>query len=71
MPEAAFDTLAYTRRLKESGIGETRAEALADALRAAFNEGVATKAALARLEARLTIFIAGVAGLTVAAVKLL
>ena len=42
-----------------------------DALCLAFDEGVATGADLARLEARLTIFIAGVAGLIVAAVKLL
>ena len=71
MPEAAFDTLAYTRRLKEAGVAGSHAEAHADALRAAFNAGVATRADLARLEARLMIFIVGVAGLIVAAVKLL
>ena len=53
MAEAAFGTLAYTRRLKEAGVTDTLAEAHADALRAAFNEGVATRADLSRLEARL------------------
>ena len=38
---------------------------------AACGEGAATGADLARLEARLMIFIVGVAGLVVAAVKLL
>ena len=71
MPAAAFDALAYTRRLEEAGVSGPHAEAHADALRLAFNEGVATRAGLARLEARLMIFIVGVAGLVVAAVKLL
>ena len=65
-----FDTLAYTRRLKEAGVAGPHAEAHADALRLAFNEGVATRADLARLEARLMIFIAGAAGLIAAAVAL-
>lgn len=51
--ETVFDTLAYTRRLKDAGIAEGYAEAHAEALRAAFNEGVATKADIARLETRL------------------
>ena len=38
---------------------------------AACGEGAATRADLARLEARLMIFIVGVAGLIIAAVKLL
>ena len=42
--EPAFDTLAYTRRLKAAGLDGTLAEAHAEALHAAFNEGVATKA---------------------------
>ena len=53
MAEAAFDTLAYARRLKTAGVTDTLAEAHADALRAAFDEGAATKADLARLEERL------------------
>lgn len=51
--ETVFDTLAYTRRLKDAGIAEEYAEAHAEALRAAFNEGVATKADIVRLETRL------------------
>lgn len=70
MPDAVFDTLAYTRRLKEAGIAGPHAEAHADALRLASDEGVATRADLARLEARLMIFIVGAAGLIAAAVAL-
>ena len=58
--ETVFDTLAYTRRLTQAGVEHEQAEALADALRVAFNEGVATKADIhgvksdiARLEARM------------------
>ena len=58
--ETVFDTLAYTRRLTQAGVAHEQAEALADALRVAFNEGVATKADIhgvksdiARLEARM------------------
>ena len=58
--ETVFDTLAYTRRLTQAGVEHEQAEALADALRVAFNEGVATKADIygvksdiARLEVRM------------------
>ena len=51
--ETVFDTLAYTRRLTQAGVEDKHAEALTDALRAAFSEGVATKADIARLEARM------------------
>ncbi len=58
--ETVFDTLAYTRRLTQAGVEHEQAEALTDALRVAFNEGVATKADIhgvksdiARLEGRL------------------
>ncbi len=51
--ETVFDTLAYTRRLTQAGVEARHAEALTDALRVAFNEGVATKADIARLEARM------------------
>ena len=51
--ETVFDTLAYTRRLTQAGVEAKHAEALTDALRAAFSEGVATKADIARLEARM------------------
>ena len=51
--ETVFDTLAYTRRLTQAGVEDKHAEALTDALRAAFSEGVATKADIARLEGRM------------------
>ena len=51
--ETVFDTLAYTRRLTQAGVEGKHAEALTDALRAAFSEGVATRADIARLEARM------------------
>lgn len=50
--ETAFDTLACTRRLEDTGVAETHAEAHADALRVAFHDGVATSADLTHLEAR-------------------
>ncbi len=55
--EAPFDTFAYARRLREAGVSETQAGAHTEALRAAFADGVVTKADLraetARLEARI------------------
>ena len=51
--ETVFDTLAYTRRLTQAGVEDKHAEALTDALRAAFSEGVATRADIARLESRM------------------
>ncbi len=55
--EAPFDTFAYARRLREAGVSETQAGARTEALRAAFADGVVTKADLraetARLEARI------------------
>ena len=51
--ETVCDTLAYTRRLTQAGVEAKHAEALTDALRAAFSEGVATKADIARLEGRM------------------
>ena len=51
--ETVFDTLAYTRRLTQAGVEAKHAEAMTDALRAAFSEGVATRADIARLESRM------------------
>ena len=55
--EAVFGALAHARRLREVGVSETQAGARTEALRAAFAEGVATRADLraetARLEARI------------------
>lgn len=49
----AFDTLAYARRLKEAGVDDAQAEAHAGAVLGAITEGVATKADVARLEAKI------------------
>ena len=46
MAEAAFDTLAMARRLREGGFDEGRAEAIALAIREGVTGGVATKADL-------------------------
>ena len=51
---AAFDTLAYAKRLKEAGFTESQAEVLAQAQSALVTEQLATKDDLARLEERLT-----------------
>ena len=51
--ETVFDMLAYTRRLTQAGVEHEQAEAFTDALRAAFSEGVATRADIARLESRM------------------
>ena len=53
MTIAAFDTLAYARRLKEAGVDEAQAEAHAEAVRDAIAEGGATKADIIRLEAKI------------------
>ena len=49
--ETAFDTLAYAERLEKAGFDRDKARARAEALRDAFNEGVATSAALRELKA--------------------
>ena len=48
-----FDTLVYARRLKEAGVDDAQAEAHAEAMRDAITESVATKADIARLEAKI------------------
>ena len=53
--DAVFNTLAYARRLREAGVDDARAEAHAEALHAAFHEGVATRADLARVEAKVNV----------------
>ena len=45
--EAAFDTLAYTRRLKAAGFSEEQAEAQTEALHVAFREGAAARGEVA------------------------
>lgn len=77
-----FDALTYARRLKEAGIDEAQAEAHAEAVRDAIMEGAATKADIARLEAkiatgltaserRMVLAMVAVAGAAVALIKLL
>ena len=48
-----FDTMATVRLLRNSGIEERQAEAIAAAIRDGVTGGVATKADLARLETEL------------------
>ncbi len=65
MAEAAFDTLAAARALKDAGVEPEHAEAIADAVRAAAQAGreeLATKADLAALELRMTNKLYAVAG---------
>ena len=57
MAEAAFDTLAAARSLKDAGVKPEHAEAIANAVREAANasrEELATKSDLTALELRLT-----------------
>jgi hypothetical protein len=51
----AFDTLAYSRRLRGAGFSQEQAEAQAEALAAVVTDTVATKHDLRELEYRLTI----------------
>jgi hypothetical protein len=50
-----FDKLAYVDRLIKSGIDESQARALSDALDEALKESVATRNDIERLEHRLTV----------------
>ena len=76
--EPGFDTLAYAQRLKAAGVEDNQAEAHAEAARAS-QAGLATKADLANLEARLQAFFyralwiqtGAIAGIVVAIVKFL
>ena len=78
MTVAAFDTLKAAEALAEAGIEERHAKAIANTMRDAVTEGVATKGDIARLEARIaelkvTMLLAMVAlaGVIVAAITLL
>lgn len=56
MPTISFDTHKFIRRLREAGISEEQAEAIAEAFRDAHIEAeVATKSDLRELEYRLII----------------
>ncbi len=50
MATVAFNPLALARRLKDAGMDESQAEAVADGLHEAVTENVATKADLAAVE---------------------
>jgi hypothetical protein len=47
-----FDTLSYARRLRQAGVPDAQAEAMADATRELVVQDVATKADLVGLEQR-------------------
>ncbi len=53
MAVTAIDTLRYARRLKDAGVPEAQAEAMADAIGAELVEQLATKADLETLRAGL------------------
>lgn len=71
MRVATFDTYAAAKTLREAGFNEGRAEAAVAMVRDAVTEGVATKADLAALKAELTWRMAILAGVVIAAVKLI
>ena len=49
----AFDTLSYARRLKEAGVPERQAEAMADATRELVMQDIANKADIAAVKAEI------------------
>jgi hypothetical protein len=63
-----FDTLSYARRLKQAGVPEAQAEAMADATRELVVTDIASKADVAALKTELKADIAAVKA-EVAAVK--
>lgn len=72
MATITFDTHKFIRRLKESGIPETQAEAIAEAFRDAhFEADLATKADLRELEYRLVIKLGGMMMASIAVVATL
>ena len=63
MGAITFDTLKFTKRLKEAGFTEPQAEAIADSFLQATGEAeVATKRDIERLEARLVVMEAKIVG---------
>ena len=72
MSAIAFDTHKFIRTLKESGIPENQAEAIAEAFRSAHIEAeLATKADLRELEYRLIIKLGAMMMAAIAAVAAL
>jgi len=72
MSTITFDTHKFIRRLRESGIAESQAEAIADAFKEAHTEAeVATKIDLRELEYRLVIKLGAMIVVAVTAVAAL
>jgi hypothetical protein len=67
----AFDTLAYSRKLKQAGFTEQQAEAQAEALAAIVGEKLATKHDLRELEYRLTVRLGAMMAVAIGAVAAL
>lgn len=53
MDGAVFDTLRVSKILRDAGIGEAQAEAITESIGVALTGGMATKADLAVMEARI------------------
>ena len=60
MTTAVFDTLKASRNLKAAGVAESQAEAIVTTMADAFDDTVATKADMDKLEASVKADIAGV-----------
>ena len=72
--ETAFDTLKVAHELEASGFDRKQAEAVASAIRGGQGALVtkeALESAMTKLENRLTLRMLGIAGLIVAAIKLI
>lgn len=54
MSDITFDTLQYTKKLREAGVPEQQAEIQAEALKELIEDKLATKSDLQKLEERLT-----------------
>ena len=75
MATVPFDTLDFSRRLREGGFSAEQAETMADALKSSAMTELATKTDLRDLEHRMTVklgaMMAAIAGLLFAALKLI
>jgi len=57
MSETTFDTLMYSKKLREAGFTEQQAEIQAEAIKELIDNNLATKSDLKKLEERLTVCI--------------
>ena len=71
MNDIAFDTLAYSKKLRAVGFTQEQAEAQAEALSGIVSEKLATKQDLRELEYRLVIKLGGMLIVAIAAVATL